>query len=69
MEFARPDALGIRVLPVPRRADGPDLEVTACCWAVHAPELFVSESVLHNPRAIASRGAARRLPWLSGRGG
>ena len=29
VEFARLDALGMRILPVPRRADGPDLAVMA----------------------------------------
>ena len=29
VEFARLAALGMRILPVPRRADGPDLEVMA----------------------------------------
>jgi DNA-binding transcriptional MocR family regulator len=29
VEFARLSALGMHILPVPRRADGPDLEVMA----------------------------------------
>ena len=49
VEFARLDALGMRILPVPRRAEGPDLEVMAHYAAAHAPKLFVSVSVLHNP--------------------
>ena len=49
IEFARLDALGMRILPVPRRADGPDLEVMARYCAAHKPKLFVSVSVLHNP--------------------
>jgi len=43
----------MRILPVPRRADGPDLEVMArYCEALgeaHKPKLFVSVSVFHNP--------------------
>ena len=49
IEFARLDALGMRILPVPRRADGPDLEVMARYCEVHKPKLFVSVSVFHNP--------------------
>ena len=49
VEFARLDALGMRILPVPRRADGPDLEVMARYCVAHHPKLFVSVSVLHNP--------------------
>ncbi|MEY4735949.1 MAG: hypothetical protein RL302_268, partial [Pseudomonadota bacterium] len=49
IEFARLDSLGMRILPVPRRADGPDLEVMARYCEVHKPKLFVSVSVFHNP--------------------
>lgn len=49
IEFARLAALGMRVLPVPRRADGPDLAVMARYCEVHQPRLFVSVSVFHNP--------------------
>ena len=49
IEFARLDALGMRILPVPRRADGPDLEVMARYCEAHRPKLFVSVSVFHNP--------------------
>ena len=49
IEFARLDALGMRILPVPRRADGPDLEVMAKYCEVHKPKMFVSVSVFHNP--------------------
>lgn len=54
IEFARLEALGMRILPVPRRADGPDLAVMARYCQAHAgtpnaPKLFVSVSVLHNP--------------------
>ncbi|RYF79853.1 MAG: PLP-dependent aminotransferase family protein [Comamonadaceae bacterium] len=49
VEFARLEALGMRVLPVPRGADGPDLAVMQRYCEAHAPKLFVSVSVLHNP--------------------
>jgi DNA-binding transcriptional MocR family regulator len=49
VEFARLDALGMRILPVPRGPAGPDLAVMARYCEAHAPKLFVSVSVLHNP--------------------
>ncbi|MBH1965554.1 MAG: PLP-dependent aminotransferase family protein [Comamonadaceae bacterium] len=54
VEFTRLAALGVRMLAVPRRADGPDLEVMARYCQAHAgtpaaPRLFVCVSVLHNP--------------------
>ena len=49
IEFARLDALGMRILPVPRRAEGPDLDVMARYCEAHRPKLFVSVSVYHNP--------------------
>ncbi len=54
IEFARLQMLGLRILPVPRGPDGPDLAVMAqYCEAYqrteNRPKLFVSVSVLHNP--------------------
>jgi DNA-binding transcriptional MocR family regulator len=49
IEFARLEAMGMRILPVPRRAEGPDLEVMARYCEAHKPKLFVSVSVFHNP--------------------
>ncbi len=71
VEFARLQSLGMRILPVPRRADGPDLEVMArYCEAyagsVHRPKLFVSVSVLHNPTGYSlPPGCAHRLLQLA----
>ncbi len=68
VEFARLDALGMRILPVPRRADGPDLEVMQRYCEAHAPKLFVSVSVLHNPTGYClSPGSAHRVLTLAGR--
>jgi DNA-binding transcriptional MocR family regulator len=62
IEFARLAALGMRILPVPRRADGPDLEVMARYCALHAPKLFVSVSVFHNPTGYClTPGSAHRV--------
>ncbi len=49
VEFARLAQLGMRILPVPRGADGPDLAVMRRLIAAHRPRLYVTVSVLHNP--------------------
>lgn len=66
IEFARLEALGMRILPVPRRADGPDLEVMARYVQTHQPKLYVSVSVLHNPTGYSiSPGHAHRVLQLA----
>ncbi len=66
IEFARLDALGMRILPVPRGPDGPDLAVMARYCEHQAPKLFVSVSVLHNPTGYClSPGSAHRLLQLA----
>ena len=66
IEFARLEALGMRILPVPRSASGPDLAVMAQYCAVHRPRLFVSVSVLHNPTGYSlSPGSAHRVLQLA----
>ncbi len=66
VEFARLSALGMHILPVPRRADGPDLEVMARYCEVHSPKLFVSVSVFHNPTGYClSPGSAHRVLQLA----
>ena len=66
VEFARLDALGMRILPVPRGPDGPDLAVMARYCEVHAPKLFVSVSVLHNPTSYSlTPGSAHRVLQLA----
>ena len=66
IEYARLDALGMRILPVPRGADGPDLAVMTRYCELHAPKLFVSVSVLHNPTGYClSPGSAHRLLQLA----
>jgi DNA-binding transcriptional MocR family regulator len=71
LEFARLEALGMRILPVPRGADGPDLNVMErYCSAGegHRPKLFVSVSVLHNPTGYSlSPGSAHRVLQLANR--
>ena len=66
IEFARLAALGMRILPVPRRADGPDLEVMARYCELHHPKLFVSVSVFHNPTGYClTPGSAHRVLQLA----
>ena len=49
VEFARLSRMGMRLLPVPRGTDGPDLAVMAALLREHRPRLYVTVSVLHNP--------------------
>ena len=49
VEFARLTQLGMRLLPVPRGVDGPDLGAMAALAKAHQPRLYVTCSVLHNP--------------------
>ncbi|RUS66269.1 2-aminoadipate transaminase [Saezia sanguinis] len=49
VEFARLVSLGMRVLPVPRGPQGPDLSVVQHYCEEFHPRLYVSVSVLHNP--------------------
>jgi hypothetical protein len=71
VEFARLSALGMRLLPVPRLASGPDLAVMAryCedrAGTPEAPRLFVSVSVLHNPTGFClSPASAHQLLQLA----
>ncbi len=68
VEYARLEALGMRILPVPRGPEGPDLAVIARFGEAHAPKLFVSVSVLHNPTGYSlSPGSAHRLLELANR--
>ena len=70
VEFARLDAMGMRVLPVPRGPEGPDLAVMARYCELYAPKLFVSVSVLHNPTGYSlSPGSAHQVLQLAGEHG
>ncbi len=66
VEFARLAALGMRILPVPRGPEGPDIAVMARLCEAHAPKLFVSVSVLHNPTGYClSPASAHQLLQLA----
>ncbi len=70
VEFARLQALGMRLLPVPRGPAGPDLETISRYCEAHAPKLFVSVSVLHNPTGYSlSPASAHRVLQLAQRHG
>ena len=66
VEFARLTALGMRLLPVPRGPDGPQLDVMARYCEAHQPKLYVSVSVFHNPTGYClSPGSAHRVLQLA----
>ena len=70
VEYARLAALGLRVLPVPRGDEGPDLDFMQRLIEAQAPHerprLYVTVSVLHNPTgASLSLQAAHRVLRLA----
>jgi DNA-binding transcriptional MocR family regulator len=70
IEYARLAALGLRMLPVPRGEDGPDLAVMQrlieAQRPAERPRLYITVSVLHNPTgACLSLGHAHRLLKLA----
>ena len=70
VEYARLAALGLRMLPVPRGADGPDLDtlqrLVEAQKPADRPRLYVTVSVLHNPTgASISLAHAHRLLQLA----
>jgi DNA-binding transcriptional MocR family regulator len=66
VEFARLTRLGMRLLPVPRGVDGPDLALMEQLLAAHRPRVYVTVSVLHNPTgASLAPAAAHRLLRLA----
>lgn len=58
VEYERLTRMGMRLLPVPRGADGPDLAVMQTLAAAHRPRLYVTVSVLHNPTGHSLTAAA-----------
>ncbi len=66
IEFARLQRLGMRVLPVPRGTQGPDLAIMEALCREHRPRLYVAVSVLHNPTSASlSASAAHRVLQLA----
>ncbi len=68
VEYARLTQLGMRLLPVPRGPDGPDLAVMEALARAHRPRLYVTVSVLHNPMGVSlSLACAHRVLQLAER--
>lgn len=70
VEYARLTALGLRMLPVPRHEDGPDLAVMERLITAQPPgerpRLYITVSVLHNPTGTSlSLQSAHRLLQLA----
>jgi len=68
--FDRLRQMGVRILPIARRHDGPDLaQIEAACTA-HRPRMFFVQSVLHNPTGWSSSAAnLHRILGLADRHG
>ena len=50
-------AMGLKVIGIPRRSDGPDIARLAEMAALHKPRLYVICSVLHNPTSTSLSAA------------
>jgi DNA-binding transcriptional MocR family regulator len=50
-------AMGLKVVGIPRRPDGPDIEQLAQLAAAHSPRLYILNSVLHNPTSTSLSAA------------
>jgi len=68
--FDRLRQMGVRIVPITRRHDGPDLaQIEAACTA-QRPRLFFVQSVLHNPTGWSSSAAnLHRILGLADRHG
>ena len=55
--FDRLRQAGVRIVPVTRRHDGPDLDQLEAACTQHRPRLFFVQSVLHNPTGWGSSAA------------
>ncbi|MEW6558882.1 MAG: PLP-dependent aminotransferase family protein [Pseudomonadota bacterium] len=70
MQFAQMAHHGLKLLPVPRGAEGPDLDILDQLARAHAPRLFICVSVLHNPTGQSlSAASAHRVLQLAQRHG
>jgi DNA-binding transcriptional MocR family regulator len=55
--FAQLGAHGVRLLPVPRRSDGPDVAALAEQCARFRPKLFFTQTLMHNPTGTSTSAA------------
>jgi DNA-binding transcriptional MocR family regulator len=68
VEYARLSQMGMRLLPVPRGPQGPDLAVMQALCEAHQPRMYTTVSVLHNPTGYAlSATAAHQVLKLAER--
>jgi DNA-binding transcriptional MocR family regulator len=44
----------VRLIPVPRRADGPDLDALEAACRAHRPRAFFTQTLLHNPTGTSA---------------
>lgn len=44
----------VRLIPVPRRPDGPDLEALEAACRAHRPRAFFTQTLLHNPTGMSA---------------
>jgi len=47
----------VRLVPIPRRADGPDLEALEAACRTHRPRAFFTQTLLHNPTGSSAEPA------------
>lgn len=47
----------VRLIPIPRRADGPDLEALEAACRIHRPRAFFTQTLLHNPTGMSAEPA------------
>jgi DNA-binding transcriptional MocR family regulator len=48
---------GARLVPIPRRADGSDLEALEAAARLHRPRMFFTQTLLHNPTGTSASAA------------
>ncbi|MDP1653502.1 MAG: PLP-dependent aminotransferase family protein [Rhodocyclaceae bacterium] len=61
-------ANGIRLIPIPRRTDGPDLDSLETACTHYRPKLFFTQTLMHNPTGTStSIAVASRLLQLAER--
>jgi DNA-binding transcriptional MocR family regulator len=47
----------VRLVPIPRRADGPDLEALEAACRTHRPRAFFTQTLVHNPTGFSAEPA------------
>jgi len=47
----------VRLIPIPRRPDGPDLDALEAACRAHRPRAFFTQTLLHNPTGMSAEAA------------